>query len=89
MPLKTYFNRVGYIDNLIRTKATGNVKQFAKKLNLSEPSVLKHIRDLKELGCPIKFCRKRNSYYYEDEGRIIISFFEKSSTKEDKLGGGG
>ncbi len=77
MPLKTYLNRVSYIDNLIRTKATGNVKQLAKKLNLSQRAVYDYLSVMKELGCPIKYCRKRNSYYYETDGNVIISFFDK------------
>jgi Mn-dependent DtxR family transcriptional regulator len=77
MPLQKSISRIVYLDTLIRTKATGNVKQLAKKMNLSEPSVLNHIKELKELGCPIKFSRKRNTYYYENEGAVVISFFDK------------
>lgn len=67
MPIQTYIERLRYLDYLIQTKATGTVKQLAKKLDISEISVLKFIKAMKELGCPIKFCRRRNCYYYTEE----------------------
>lgn len=85
MPVQKYIERIRYIDALIRTKATGSASQLAKKLHLSEPSVMKHIRAMKELGCPIKYCRKRNSYYYNGDGKVIISFFDKRNTEETDL----
>lgn len=88
MPVQKYIERILYIDSLIKTKATGSARQLAKKLHLSEPSVMKHIKAMKDLGCPIKYCRKRNSYYYKEEGKVIISFFDKRLNKAEELGGG-
>ncbi len=81
MHLQKYIGRIHHLDALIRTKATGNPKQLAKKMSLSERAVLQYIRMLKEMGCPVKFCRKRNSYYYEKEGKVIISFFDEQTIK--------
>jgi biotin operon repressor len=86
MAVQKYLERIRYIDNLIRTKATGSATQLAKKLALSERTVLEHIKIMKELGCPIKYCRKRNSYYYNQEGKVIISFFEDQLKDSTAIG---
>jgi predicted DNA-binding transcriptional regulator YafY len=78
MPIRKYFKRILYIDSLIRAKATGSANQLAKRLELSERTTLEHIKIMKELGCPIKYCRKRNSYYYNREGKVVISFFDRT-----------
>jgi Mn-dependent DtxR family transcriptional regulator len=89
MPIQKYIERIRYLDFLIRTKATGTVMQLAKKLDLSEPGTMKYIKEMKELGCPIKYCRKRNSYYYSEEGKVHISFFDKHfDDLKDSEGGG-
>ena len=91
MSVQKYFERILYIDALIKTKATGPTKQLAKKLNLSERQTLEYIKEMKELGCPIKFSRKLNSYYYDAEGEVSISFFNKhfaGMKKNDDWGGG-
>jgi len=87
MPFQKYMRRILYIDSLIRIKATGPVSQLSKKLQLSERTTLEHIKTMKELGCPIKYCRKRNSYCYDTVGKIVISFFDMQRTEEN-LGGG-
>jgi predicted DNA-binding transcriptional regulator YafY len=87
MPLQKYIRRILYIDSLIRTKATGSVKHLSKKLNLSERTTLEYLKALKELGCPIKYCRKRNSYYYNSDGKVVLSFFDKHFTELKDPGG--
>lgn len=64
-----------HIDSLIRKKATGTLNQLANKLALSERTTLEYLKAMKELGCPIKYSRMRKSYYYIDEGEVVISFF--------------
>lgn len=88
MALQQTIKRIIYLDNLIRTKATGSVKQLAQKMNLSERTARHYIATLKDLGCPIKFCKKRNSYYYLCEGKVVISFFDDNG-KTVSGGGGG
>ena len=83
MPIKKYLDRIIYIDSLIRRKATGSTKQLALKLNLSERRTLEYIKSLKEMGCPIKYCRKRNSYFYNGDGNISISFFSKNIEEQN------
>ena len=89
MSFQKYFARIRHIDSLIRIKATGTVTQLAKKLNLSERTTMEYVKELKELGCPIKYCRRRKSYYYTEEGKVHISFFDKHFEELKNSGGGG
>jgi HTH domain len=88
MPIQKNIQRIVYIDSLIKTKSTGPVKHLAKKLNLSERTTLEHLKEMKLLGCPIKYCRKRNSYYYSAVGEVVISFFDKHFNIPKDSGGG-
>lgn len=89
MSIQKYFERIFYIDALIKTKATGSAKQLAKKLNLSERQTLEFLKEMKDMGCPIKFNRKRNCYFYDAEGEVSISFFNKHFAGMKKKPGGG
>ena len=89
MSVQKYIDRILYIDSLIRIKATGPTKLLAKKISLSERQTLEFLKEMKELGCPIKFCRKRNSYYYDADGEVSISFFNKHFAGLKKNEGGG
>ena len=73
MSLLKYLERAKRMDDLIRRKATGNVEEFASKLGISRSVLMEHLRDLRDLGAPIRFCDIRCSYYYEGEFNFIIS----------------
>lgn len=63
------------IDQLIRLRATGKPKEFAAKLEVSESHLYRILLKMKEdAGCPIKFCRNNNTYYYEKERSLIVKF---------------
>lgn len=65
------------MDHLIRTKATGTSYELADKLGISRRCVFDHINILKDLGAPISFCRKRNSFYYTEDGGFQFKFLKK------------
>lgn len=88
MSVQKYIERLLYIDSLIKIKATGTIMQLAKKLGLSKRATEGLIKEMKELGCPIKYCRKRNCYYYDGDGEVSISFFNKNFPGLKKGGGG-
>ncbi|WP_075601904.1 hypothetical protein [Saccharicrinis aurantiacus] len=50
---------------LIRLNATGNPKQLATTLGLSESALYDLLKIAKELGADIEFCNTRNSYIYK------------------------
>jgi bacteriocin-like protein len=90
MSLQKYIERVQFIDQLIRKKATGNITVLAKKLNLSKSGAEKFIREMKEIGFPITYCKKRKTYLYEHEGKMVDKlFFEEMDNSEMKNVNGG
>lgn len=75
MSLLNYIHRVSMIDLLIKSKSTGSASQLAKTVQLSEPSLLRHIKTMKASGFPIRFSRKYNSYYYAEDNHASLRFF--------------
>jgi predicted DNA-binding transcriptional regulator YafY len=51
------------IEALARKNATGTPKELAKKINVSERTIYRLIKNMKTKKIPIEFCRKRNSYF--------------------------
>ncbi|MFL9485008.1 hypothetical protein ACI6Q2_19645 [Chitinophagaceae bacterium LWZ2-11] len=75
MALLKYFFRLQYMDFLIRRKATGDLKTFAVKNRLSKRNLIYVIKEMKEMGFPIKYDKNRKSYYYEKEGQMVSKLF--------------
>lgn len=71
---KYYFNRLEYLNSLIRKKATGSPQQLAKKLNVSERTIFEYVDILRSLGAEINYCRNRKSYYYSVDGTFDFQF---------------
>lgn len=69
-----YFQRLQYLDELIRKKATGNPKQLAKKFNVSERTIYDYIKILKDLGADICYCNIAESYIYKIYGKFDFKF---------------
>jgi len=90
MSLKRHLQRLRFIDALIRKKATGNQKALAGKLHLSKSGLNKLLNEMKEMGFPLKYDHKRQTYYYECEGHMVETLFEEETSKEDlkKITGG-
>jgi hypothetical protein len=83
MGLYTYLNRIRRLDDLIRRKSTGTPKELANKLDISERWLYVLLDELKnELGCPIKYDRKRRSYIYGEHGKIRIGFTKEMNHQE-------
>jgi len=81
MSIARYFKKIQHIDSLIRKKATGNQDEFARKTRMSKSMLKVYLREMKELGFPINFCKQRKTYYYEEEGKMVNALF----TKEEEL----
>ncbi len=54
------------INYMILHHATGTPEQFAQKLNLSRRQLYYMIEYLNDLGAPIKYSRKSETFYYAD-----------------------
>jgi hypothetical protein len=81
MSVLRYFKKLQLIDSLIRRKATGNQKQFAEKILMSRSMLNEYLKEMKELGFPINYCKQKKTYYYEEEGSMVKKLFENSSNK--------
>lgn len=69
-----YLERLHRMDRLIRLKATGNPIIFSQKIGVSRSVLLEHLREMKELGAPIAYCRFKQSYYYTAQCNLNIEF---------------
>ena len=49
---------------MILHKRTGNPTEFARKLGVAKSTIYVLIRELKELGAPIVYCKYERSYKY-------------------------
>lgn len=80
MSLLKYIERMKRMDNLIRMKATGCASEFAQKLGISPSQLFQDLKEMKELGAPIQYCSARRSYFYENEGRLMIDFMSEAQS---------
>lgn len=92
MSIERYLKLISSLDFYIRRKATGNTNEFSRKIGTSRRTLLRHLKDLKTLGFPIKYNKKRNSYIYTEEGRLTKSLFQNgteiSKQEQKKINGG-
>ena len=75
--------RIKLIDHLIHIKGTGTPEELGVKLGLSRTAVFQYINLMKEYGAPIKFCKFRQSYYYDEDGTFTIQFMRRKVISED------
>lgn len=68
------FFRLEYVDFLIRTKSTGQPKDLARKLKVSERTLYDVILLMRNLGAPVAYCKQKKTYYYLEEGIFVFRF---------------
>lgn len=76
MSLLKYVDRLKRMDDLIRRKATGNAKEFSRKINISQSQLFAELKEMRELGAPIEYCTVTKSYFYSKDCRLILDFVE-------------
>lgn len=79
---KNYFNRLEYLDYLIRSRATGTPRMMAKKMDVSLRTGYQYINILKSLGASIHFDKHKQSYYYGENGRFNFRFVPDEAIPE-------
>ncbi|MBN1651748.1 MAG: hypothetical protein JW857_10495, partial [Bacteroidales bacterium] len=52
------------------------------RFNITERTVFRIINQLKEMGFPIYFNKEKQSYCYEQEGKLTFKFEPKAADKE-------
>ena len=72
--------RLKRIDRLVRLKATGSPQDLARRLGISISTLYEHMDTMKKVfGAPLRYCRKRRSYIYDEEGKLELTFKKTSS----------
>jgi len=74
------------MDDLIRRKATGTPDEFAKRIRLGKTVLMEELRELKQLGAEITYCKDRQSYYYEQE--FVLKIGKLDNLGQQELRGG-
>jgi predicted DNA-binding transcriptional regulator YafY len=77
--------RIKFIDQLIRIKGTGTAEKLAQRVGVSRATVYVYLNLMKENGAPIKFCKFRQSYFYDEEGSFAICFLKKEQESVQRL----
>lgn len=72
------FKKHEQMDQLIRQKRTGTMKEFAKKLGVSERQIWRYIENIRCLGGEVEYSYEHNSYVYTQSFR-----YELGSTVEE------
>jgi biotin operon repressor len=85
MSLLRYILKLKTMDELIRKKATGNQEAFCKKVSMSRSLLNNYIKEMKTLGFPIEYDRKRNSYYYRENGHFVHNLFERKISDSESI----
>lgn len=75
MSLVRQLERAERMHRFIKFKRTGSPEEFAEKMNLSLSMLYVVIKEMKQLGAPIGYCRFRQSYVYTKEVELRAGFF--------------
>jgi hypothetical protein len=75
--------RIKKMHKLICGEKTGSPLTFAKRLCLSRSQFYNELDLIKELDAPIKYCKKRETFYYETPFELILIFSLKT-IKDDE-----
>lgn len=90
MSILKYIHRLQHIDRLIRCCATGKPEDFAEKVGLCRSTLLDYLRELRELGAPIEYCKRRESYVYQSNKKLFIGYTDQLSDRQQHtIRGGG
>lgn len=66
--------RIRRMHKLICSEKTGTPSVFARKLCLSRSQLYNALDVIKELDAPLKYCKKRESFYYETSFELVLVF---------------
>ena len=66
--------RIKKIHQLISSEKTGTPIVFARKLSLSRSQLYNELEVIKELDAPLKYCKRRESFYYETSFELILNY---------------
>ena len=71
-------DRIKKIHFLICNEKTGNPDFFAKTLLLSRRQLYNKLEIIKNLDAPLKYCKKKESYYYSEPFYLELKYSLKT-----------
>lgn len=71
------FKKMKTIDELIARENTGRPKQLSQKIGVSPATLYRYLNAMRKAGAPIKYSRIRETYSYEEYGRLSLVFCNK------------
>jgi len=74
MSFTKYIERLKRMDQLIRLKATGDAEAFADKLGISRSVLMENLREMRDMGAGIEYCRYSRRYYYTNNCKLVMGF---------------
>lgn len=74
MNLIRNINRMEKLHSLILQEKTGNPKQLAEQLGICRATLYTLIDELNALNMPATYSRKYETFYYEKEVKLTLSF---------------
>jgi len=85
MNLLQNVNRIEKLHTLILYKKTGTPKELAERLGISRASLYILIDKFNSLNLQVSYSRKYETFYYEQEVKLTISFKVEEIENDDKL----
>jgi len=75
--------RIKKMHKLICSEKTGTPVVFARKLSLSRSQLYNELEVIKEFNAPLKYCKKRESFYYETSFDLIVNYSLKTIRNDE------
>jgi hypothetical protein len=69
-----HIERINKIHLLISTEKTGTPDDFAQTLHLSRRQLYNELETLKNLDASIKYCKKKESFYYDKPFELVFKY---------------
>jgi hypothetical protein len=69
-----YIDRINKIHSLINSEKRGTPEAFTKKLYLCRRQMYNELEFFKTLNAPIRYCKKNETFYYDDNFEIKFEF---------------
>lgn len=62
---------------------TGNPVEFAQQMNLSRSHLYNLLEQIKEMNANIKYCKKKECFYYEKPFDMVFNYSLKTITEKE------
>lgn len=77
--------RIKKMHKLICSEKTGTPTVLARKLCISRSQLYIELDLIKEFEAPIKYCKKRQSYYYETYFELMLNYSLKTMKDDETI----